>query len=784
MTARGWGRARRRGVVKRWLGYTTACGLAAWMATAAYAQTFRFTSFEVQGNQRIEDATVLSTLGVTPGEAVSAAQINDGIQRLQASGLFQTVEVVPQGERLIVMVEEFPTISRIAVEGNARLPDDALLDLVGSEVRRVYSPQQAERDAAAMTEAYAQAGRIAATVVPKIIRRTENRVDLVFEVSEGRVVEVERVSFVGNRAYSDRRLRRVLATKQAGFFRQFIAADTFVGDRIAFDTQLLRDFYLSRGYVDVNILSATPELSPARDAYFLTFRIQEGQQFRFGRAYATSDLPDIDAARYDAEVQIDAGDVYTPQAVERTIERLELLALRDGLSFVRVTPRVTRDDRNLLLNVEFVVERGPRIFVERIDIEGNATTLDRVVRRQFATVEGDPFNPREIRAAADRIRALGYFAEAEVTAREGTTPEQVIVDVDVEEQPTGSLGFGLSYSVDSGSSIAVSFSEDNFLGRGQQVDFRVDTGSEQSNSRIAFREPAFLGRDLAFDVAVFYQQLSRDGQSFDVRDVGASTGITFPVGEYSRLNLSYSIDESDLRRRGDDEDPVSAILLRDADNPRLTSALGYRYTYSTIGGGLDPTRGIRLSFGQEFAGLGGDEKFVKTSVAAAAERAIRNEEVTLRASFSAGALTSLDDTISVRGNRYFNSPALIRGFASGGIGPRDPFQPDDPLGGNYFATARFEALFPIGLIPEEYGVSGAAFLDAGSIWGLDDTDGGAIGDDGVGIVDDGIYLNSAVGVSILWDTQIGPLRFDFSRAVRKRDFDEEQNFDLTIQTRF
>ena len=284
-------------------------------------------------------------------------------------------------------------MNRIAVEGNRRLGDDALLPLVGSEVRRVYSPQQAERDAAAITDAYTQAGRIAATVVPKIIRRPDNRVDLVFEVSEGSVVEVERVSFVGNRAYSDRRLRRVLATKQAGLFRQIIGSDTFVSDRVALDAQLLRDFYLSRGYVDIEVLSATPELSPSRDAYFLTFRVQEGLQYRFGRAYAASTLPGIDAALYNSEVQIDRGDIYTPQAVERTVERLELLALREGLSFVRVTPQVTRNDRDLTLDVAFVVERGPRIFVERIDIEGNATTLDRVIRRQFDTVEGRPVQP-------------------------------------------------------------------------------------------------------------------------------------------------------------------------------------------------------------------------------------------------------------------------------------------------------------------------------------------------------------------------------------------------------
>jgi len=770
----------------------------AWLAFAAYAQTFRFSKFDVQGNQRIDSATIVATLGVTPGQSISAGALNDGFQRLQATGLFQNVELVPQGNMLLVVVEEFPTINRISVEGNRRLDDDALLTLVTSQPRRVFNPATAERDAAAITEAYSQAGRLAATVQPKIIRRSDNRVDLVFEVAEGRVSEIERISFVGNRAYSDRRLRRVLETTQAGLFRSIIGSDTFVADRLAFDQQLLRDFYLSRGYIDFRILSATPELAQSRDAFFLTFRLREGQQFRFGNISTSSTLPDIDAALYGSEVQIDRGDIYSPQAIERTIERLELLATRQGLSFVRVTPQVTRRDADLALDINFVVERGPRVFVERIDIEGNATTLDRVIRRQFETVEGDPFNPREIRAAAERIRALGYFSEAEVTAREGADPGQVIVDVDVEEQPTGTLGFGISYSVDSGTSFALTFAENNFLGRGQTLNFQLNTGGDIGNSSISFIEPGFLNRDLALSLALFFRETERDDENFKLEEIGFRPGLEFPVGEFSRLGVFYNIERTELISDqtetdvngdgvidpGEGLDEVSAILLRDSNVERTTSSVGYRYVYSTIGRGLDPRRGVRLSLEQEFAGLGGDQKFIKTTATAQAEQMLRNEEITLRGTLAFGALVQLDDTISARSNRFFNSTNLIRGFRSGGIGPRDPFAPDDPLGGNYFARARLEALFPIGILPDEYGISGAAFVDAASIWGLDDTDGGAVSGDGVGIVDDGFFLNSAVGVSILWDTRIGPLRFDFSSAINRRDFDREQNFDLTIQTQF
>jgi outer membrane protein insertion porin family len=751
---------------------------AAIVAGATYAQTFRFTEFEIQGNTRISTETILANLGVEPGEPISAGALNDGFQRLQASGLFDRVEIVPQGGKLLILVNEFPIVNRIAIEGNRRIDDDRLLTLVGSTPRRTYDPAQAERDAQAISQAYGQAGRLTTTVTPRIIERSENRVDLVFEVVEARVSEIERLSFVGNRAFSDRRLRRVLETTQAGLFRAIIGSDTFVSERIALDERLLRDFYLSRGYADFRVLSATPELSPTRDAFFVTFQVQEGQQFRFGSVTTTTTLPEIDIAAYRGELRVRRGDIFSPQAIERQVQRLELLALREGRTFVRATPIFQRNPQDGTIDVNFRIERGERIFVERIDIEGNATTLDRVIRREFETVEGDPFNPRAIQAAAERIRALGYFSEANVETRPGTAPDRVIVDVDVEEQPTGSLGFGLNYSVEQGAGVSLSFAEENFLGRGQTLNVALDTGTENSSSRITFVEPYFLNRDLELSFSAFYSTQDDDDLTFDTQSIGIRPGLEFPFGEFGRLGVFYSLKEDELE--ANDTSELSDILATD-EGANITSALGYRYSYSTIGRGLDPSRGVRLRFGQEFAGLGGDTEFVKTTASIEGQRAIANEEVVLNATLEGGVLTSLGDDDSLQANRFFNRQSIIRGFESAGIGPRDLNAGDDALGGNRFVAARFEAQFPIGIFPEEYGISGAAFLDAASVWGLDDTDGGP---DGTQPVDDGFFLNSAVGVGILWDTQIGPLRFNFTRALNARSYDIEQNFDLTIETRF
>ncbi len=739
----------------------------------AEAQTYRFNSVEVQGTQRIEPGTVLSYAEIPRGQAISAGELNAAYQRILASGLFETVEIVPQGSRLLIRVVEFPTINIVNFEGNRRIDDEALASIVRSQSRRVYSPTTAEQDAAAITEAYGQGGRFAATVTPRIIRRPENRVDLVFEIVEGRVIEIERLSFVGNRNFSDRRLRNVLETKQAGFLRQLVQRDTFVADRIEFDRQLLRDFYLSRGYVDFQILSVNSEVTRQRDAFFVTFTLREGQQFRFGEITTSSEVNGADPDVYQNAIRIRPGGVYSPTLVESTIARLETLALRQGLDFVRVEPRITRNDRNLTLDIEFAIVRGPRIFVERIDIEGNVTTLDRVVRNQFRTVEGDPFNPREIRESAERIRALGFFSNADVDAREGSSPEQVIVDVNVEEQPTGALSFGVSYSVSSGTAFAVSFSESNFLGRGQTLAFAFDTGEANSNSSLSFIEPRFLGRDLRFRSSIFYRESNSDNADFSTRTAGLEAGLQFPIGENSRLGLDAGYRYDDVYSIEADSSPI--LQAEEDIGDRDLVFVGYEYSYDTRRGGLDPTRGILLRFGQDF--YGGDATYIRTSALALAERRVFNEDVTLRASFEGGAINVIDGESRVT-DRFFGSE--IRGFEPRGIGPRDlDAVNEDPLGGNFFAVAKFEAEFPLG-IPEEYGITGGLFLDVGSVWGLDNTDGAG----GANSVDDSLEWRAAAGFSIFWTTPLGPLRFNFSTPLEKLDYDEEQNFDLTISTRF
>ena len=774
----------------------------AWAAapTGAHAQSYRFDRVVIEGNERIEPQTILTYAGIGRGEAVSAGALNDAYQRIQGSGLFESVEIVPQGGTLLIRVQEYPTLNIVNFEGNKRLKDEALAELITSRSNRVYSPATAEADAAKIAQAYADAGRLAARVTPKVIRRDGNRVDLAFEIQEGKVTEVERLSFTGNRAYSDRRLRQVVNTKQAGIFRLIIQRDTFVADRVEFDRQLLTDFYRSRGYVDAQVTGVSSEMPRERDGFFMTFNIREGQQFRFGSVTTVSEIEGVDAAEFETLAKIRSGAVYSPSAVDNAINRMEALALRKGLNFVRVEPRITRNERNLTLDLQLALTRGPRVFVERIDIEGNTTTLDQVIRRQFRTVEGDPFNPREIRNAAERIRALGFFTDATVDARQGTSSDQVVVDVNVDEQPTGSLTFGASYGVSSGFGVNVALNESNFLGRGQFLGVQIGTTSDNAQSSITFVEPFFLGRDLKFRFNTYYNVSENDNSDYSARFIGISPSIEFPVSENGRLELRYKLSKDKLYDVGlndndtpddtsDDFSDSSTILLCEAgeapagyacdftDGDLLTSALGYTYSYDTRVTGLNPNAGILLRFGQDFAGFGGDVESVTTTALVSAQTKVMQEEVTLRAEFEGGALHMINGASRVT-NR-FTGNGKIRGFEYNGLGPRDlNAVNEDALGGNYFAVARLEAEFPLGL-PEEYGLSGGLFFDVGSVWGLDNKVG-----TGGAIVDDSLIWRSSIGFSVFWDTAIGPLRFNFAKALRKEDYDLEQTFDLTVSTRF
>jgi len=755
-----------------------------WMVQAAQANDFKITEIIVDGNRRIETETIRSYTEIETPAVLAIGEVNDAVQRVRDSNLFETVTAEVQGNKLKVTVVEFPTVNEVVFEGNERLGEKQLSALVRSQSRRIYSVSQVRDDANAIAEAYANQGRIAASVEPRIIRRSDNRVDVIFEIAEGGVVEIERLSFVGNRTFSDRRLRRVLNTKQAGLLRIFVQRDTYVEDRVEFDKQVLTDFYNSRGYIDFQVQAVTSELSKTKDSFFLTFRVQEGQQFSFGKITTTSDLEDVDPGDFENAIKIEQGDIYSPALVENTITRMERRALELGLDFVRVEPRVTRNNEGLALDIDFNLSRGPRVFVERIDIAGNTTTLDRVIRRQFKVVEGDALNPREIRASAERIRALGFFASSNVKTREGSAPNQRIVEVSVTEKPTGNLKFGANYNSANGVGLVASFREENFLGRGQATSFGINTTTSTRGFNFGFKEPSLFNRDLSLSFGVDYRGTSKNNARYNTGSFEIDAALGFPVSESGFFTPKLFYETEELT----DVTTSSAVITGEAaEGDRKTLGLGYTYSFDNRRTGLNPKSGMFLRLSQDF-GLAGDARFVRTNVKLGGETYVRNEDFKVTAILEGGALSYAGGSSSRVTDRFFLGSGLFRGFAPGGLGPREVDTSNsinDALGGEYYAVARFETQFPIGL-PEEYGIEFGAFFDAGSVWGLDSAHVGSGANQAPAntILYDEFTLRAVAGVSIFWNTPIGPLRFNFTDAVKTAEYDVEQNFDLTISASF
>ncbi len=781
------------------------CGLLCiLLPVAAAGQSYSYSDIIVEGNTRIDADSVIRISELPGSGTVSAAGLNAAFRRISDAQLFEEFAIAPRGRQLVISVVEFPTINEISIEGNERIKDEALVGLVRSQPRHVYNPALAEADATAIAEAYRVGGRFAATVTPKIIRRSGNRVDLVFEVFEGKVIETERISFVGNDVFSEGRLRRVVASKQAGIFRTFVRSDTYIAERIEADKALLEEFYTDRGYIDFEVLSVTSELTTERDAFFLVFKIREGQMYRFGDVTAATEAAGIDVEEFASHTRIVAGDVYTPKLVQETVRRMEFLAAGYDMPFIRARPEPIRDDLARIVDIRFDLVRDSKIFVERIEIEGNTTTLDRVIRRQFDIVEGDPFNPREIEEAEARINRLGFFSSVDVTTERGSTGNHVVVRVSVEEKPTGSLSFGATYAKADGVAATVNLSESNLLGRGQFLSFGIETGSSKSYS-LTFVEPYFLDRrDVEFQLRTSYSSVDGGATSYSTKQWRIDPSLRFFINENTRLRVgvglsTYKIDE--VRSR-------SFILEEDFNRGRGdTISANYLVDFDSRRTAFNPRHGIIFRGGQDFAyGTKDKTSAITTTGLLGGQTTILNEEVTLTGELEGGILTASGGPSRIR-DRFHMHGGIMRGFAANGIGPRDftlarARDKEAPptrtyhtaLGGNYFAAMRLESRFPLG-VSEELGLAGGLFLDAGSIWGLDDKRCANYGRYAVGpdqdsvigencLIDDRMHLRSAAGFSLFWTTLLGPLRFNFAKDLRSQPYDERQSFNLELESSF
>jgi len=724
----------------------------------------------VEGNQRIEAETVRAYMTLKAGDPYSPGAVNDSLKSLFATGLFADVAIGRQGDALVVRVVENPIINRIAFEGNRRVEDELLRAEVQLQPRQVYTRTKVQEDVKRVLDVYRRSGRFAVTVDPKVIQLEQNRVDLVFEINEGPPTYVRKINFVGNQRYSDAALQAEIATREERWYRFFSTVDTYDPDRLTYDRELLRRFYLRNGYSDFRVVSAVAELTEDRTGFFITFTVDEGERYKFGELDVQVNIPDLDEDTVRPAIVGETGDWYNADEVEETVQALTDLAGAEGYAFVEVRPRVRRDRENRVIDITYEIQEGPRVFVDRIEINGNLRTLDSVIRREMQLVEGDAFNTAKLRRSRERIRNLGFFERVEVTnVPSETSPDRTVVQVDVEEQSTGELSFGLGWSSTSGALFNVGVRERNLLGRGQDVKLDLTLAQERTEIDLGFTEPYFMDRPLRAGFDLYARELDlQDESSHDRGEKGGAVRMGFNYNTHLSQSLRYSLTETSI----ENVDADASRHIRQIEGDTLLSMVSQTLTYDRRDSRIEPTEGYRISFGTDLAGLGGDETFVRATLGASQYTPV-TDDVVLMVSGNVGWATGIGEDILLTRNFNLGGDNL-RGFEYGGASPRDKAT-NDILGGTWIANGTTELRFPLGL-PEELGLSGKAFTDFGAIGTPD------------GVPDDEMEESSMIrlsaGVGLVWKSPMGPLSVDLAQAILKEDFDEEEFFRVNFGTRF
>ena len=734
----------------------------------AHTQETLVSSINVDGNKRISSDTIVSLSKVQVGSAYSPTQLNSALQSIKKSSYFKTVDISIVNNILNINVIENPTINSISFEGNKTLSDINLNELITSKQRQTLLISQVEKDTDKIATAYADTGRISAIVTPKVIELSDNRVDLVFEITEGRITEVEKITFTGNRVFSDLRLKGVIATKQAGIFRRFIKSDTFVKDKLDYDIDLLRNFYINKGFIDFEVQSSV-ELTREKDAFLINYNIKEGQKYIFSEIKFDTSKLNIDEKSLVKINRIKNGSKYDRRRVTKLIDEIDIYLAKNGFNFFEPVPVVSRNDENLTMDVEIQINETRKVFVERIEVEGNSTTLDEVIRLQFDFVEGDPFNRRKVLEAVDKIRGLGFFSNVETSTRNGSAPEKIIIEVKLTEKPTGSLGIGAGYNSSDGTVATFNVNERNFLGKGQTVKLDLSTSKIEKQTELGFEDPSFLGRNLLAGISFGQTSTTPSSVPLSTDKLYFEPKIGFPLSRDSKLTIEYSFDQEDVKLTTASN--LVSPLIRDDVGKKNKSALIFIYSLDKTNSVVTPTAGYDFRIIQELNGLGGDISFSKTNLNFRTYRTILRDDIILSSNLSSGVIVGSDASLM---NRFTLGGDRLKGFRNQGIGPYDSTY-DTHLGGKMYTSLSLEASFPIG-IPEEYGIYGGIFLDTGSLWGLDNTDSGRI--------DDSSEIRSALGFSIFWESAIGPLRFNWSSPIKKETNDVTENFRFTIDTRF
>jgi outer membrane protein insertion porin family len=730
------------------------------------------TAVQIQGNVRAELETIRSYLQLKEGQPYDAAAADRSLKALFATGLFSDVVIDMQGSTLVVKVTENPILNRVAFEGNKKIEDDKLRDEVQSKPRQVFTRARVQSDVERILTIYRRSGRYNAVVEPKIIRLEQGRVDLVFEIDEGDVTGIKRISFVGNEHFGDGTLRGKIRTTESAWWRFLSSDDRFDPDRLNLDRELLRKFYLSEGYADFRVISAVAELSPNRDGFFITFTISEGERYKFGKIEVTSRFQGLDVDTLKSYLTMDEGDWYNADQVEKTVTAMADAVGSLGYAFVDVRPNIRRNKDNQTVDVTFDVQEGPRVYVERINISGNTRTLDKVIRREFRLAEGDAFSTAKVRRSQDRLKNLGFFEKVDISAAPGSSPDKTNLEVQVVEQSTGEISFGAGYSTTSGVLGDISIRERNLLGKGQDLRLGLSLGTLSTLIDLSFTEPYFLDRAVAAGFDIF--RTSNDRQaiaSYSDSSIGFALRTAWAYTEHTRQTLRYSLRQTNIYN----VQPFASPIVQSQAGYSTTSEIAESTVWDTRDQRLNPTKGHLLRGTVAVGGPGGDNYYVRMTADAVIYQQLF-EDVVASVGGGLGAILPYNNSIPRLNNLFFIGGDTLRGFAVGGIGPRDA-NTTDALGGLYYYTGTTELSFPLYGIPKEIGLLGKAFVDVGSLWGTPDST-------SLFSILDSTIMRVGAGFGVQWISPFGPIRVDYAWPVVQAPFDRTQNFRFSFGTRF
>ncbi len=759
--------------------------------SVAQAQTV-VRDIQVQGGKRVEPETVRSYLQFSVGDAYDAGKVDGSLKALFGTGLFQDVSIDRDGSTVVVSIVENPVVNQVAFEGNSEVDTDTLTNEVQLKPRSVFTRAKAQGDVQRILDVYKRQGRFAANVEPKIIELEQNRVNLVFEITEGGATKVKGINFTGNQAFTDTQLRDIISTTQSGWLDFLKGTSIYDPDRMSLDRELIKQYYLKNGYADVRVVAANAELDRDGSGFFVNFAIEEGELYNFGAITIDSQLPGLNTSGLGGYILTEQGDTYNGADIDKTSEKLTLQTSELGFAFARARPRVTPDPATRTIAVAYVIDEGPRIYIERINVAGNERTKDYVIRREFRLAEGDAYNPLLVDRAKKRLQGLGFFKTVDIKRRQGSAADRVVLDVELLEQSTGELSFGAGYSTSEGVIGDVSITERNLLGNGQFLRLKLAGSLERLQVDLSFTEPRFLDRNIAAGFDVFHKDVDQTRDAgFSSRRTGATARIGFPLTENLWMQTAYTFDHAELY----DEDcgpngRTNQLVCAELDRRGAasnTSALSAGLTYDKRNHPNNPTSGYYFQLASDFAGAGGDVQYVRVNGEGRAYYPI-SEKITFVSRVIGGHVEGWGGDDIRLTDLYYRGGETIRGFDRGGFGPRD-LKTGDTIGGTTYWSATAEVRFPFPFIPDDLGISGAVYADAGSLFDANslanelNTTRDANGKRLLVLADEA-SVRSSVGASLLWASPVGPLRVDYSHILTSEKFDKEQLFRFGASTKF